>query len=82
MDRWTFADILQDEWARVVREYNQCHTPSGADGGQFCSKGGGAATASKGENRRDAAGRHVGKGDGGEPKVGSKPAKPPKWFRD
>jgi hypothetical protein len=39
--RLSYADILQQERARALREYNQCHTPGGAGGGQFCSKGGG-----------------------------------------
>lgn len=34
----SFKDILQEE---RLREFNQCHTPSGPNGGQFCSTGGG-----------------------------------------
>jgi hypothetical protein len=36
------ADILRQE-RRRLREFNHCHTPSGAGGGQFCSTSGGAS---------------------------------------
>jgi len=52
-DQWSFANILQAERARIVKEYNQCHVPGGSsDGGQFCSKGGGGG---EGEHSDDIA---------------------------
>jgi hypothetical protein len=65
-----FANILQDERARVVKEFNACHNPGGAGGGRFCSKGaGGGGGGSKGGG-----GGGVGGGGGGGGRFGGRPA--------
>lgn len=48
--RLTFADVLKEE---RLREMNDCHNPSGPAGGQFCSKGGRAATGRRAEVSAD-----------------------------
>ena len=39
--RLTYADVLREERARVLQEYNSCHHPAGSGaGGRFCGRQG------------------------------------------